>query len=302
MLLKYSVPIVPTTTVVPTTVVFFTLFAYVAMSEIVDSHSSVSIADGCRYVYLDVGANIGVHNRFLFEPASYMKKDATAALFDDYFPADRRRPDVCAFAFEPSKKHKQRLHDLQKAYERQGWRLTVLPVAAGISNTQLTFYSNPDPLDLGFGIAGFSNSTHNFGNHTFKLPDSTPMIIDAIDFASWVNSHIHQRRVPPARLPNDPPEAVLMKMDIEGSEFDVLGKMVASGALCNISAGTIEWHDTLFPEWCDRPQTHCELKPSLLSLIAAMRRYGCAFLTSDDILQGQLVDDEVYNFDGVPLP
>jgi hypothetical protein len=272
-----------------------------SQQRFVHADSSVSIADGCRYVYLDVGANLGVHNRFLFEPASYEKKDMTAALFDDYFPSDRKRPDVCAFAFEPNRRHQQRLYKLQEAYERQGWRLTVLPVAAGISNTQLTFYSNakhPKPwdagLDLGFGIAGFVNSS--------SFADSIPVIVDAIDFASWVNIQIHQRRVPPALMPNDPPDAVLMKMDIEGSEYEVLGKMLTSGALCNITAGSIEWHDKALPAWCDRPQTHCELKPSLLSMIGAMHRYGCAFRTSDDILRGKMVDDEVYNRDGVPLP
>ena len=37
--------------------------------------------------------------------------------------------------------------------------------------------------------------------------------------------------------------SVVMKMDIEGSEFRVLSRLLSSGVLCDLSAAAIEWHD-----------------------------------------------------------
>ena len=34
-----------------------------------------------------------------------------------------------------------------------------------------------------------------------------------------------------------------MKMDIEGSEFAVLSRLLSAGVLCRLDAAAIEWHD-----------------------------------------------------------
>lgn len=62
--------------------------------------------DGCYHVYLDVGSNIGVQVRKLFQPELY--PDATiSTLFDANFGEDRvRRKDfVCSVGFEPNPHH-----------------------------------------------------------------------------------------------------------------------------------------------------------------------------------------------------
>jgi hypothetical protein len=33
-----------------------------------------SMGDGCKHVFVEIGANMGVHTRFLFEPAHYPGK------------------------------------------------------------------------------------------------------------------------------------------------------------------------------------------------------------------------------------
>ena len=37
--------------------------------------------------------------------------------------------------------------------------------------------------------------------------------------------------------------SIVMKMDIEGSEFAVLSRMLSSGVLCALDAAAVEWHD-----------------------------------------------------------
>jgi hypothetical protein len=46
------------------------------------SATTTKLADGCHHIFLDVGANIGVHSRFLFEPDKYPNADKAHSIFD----------------------------------------------------------------------------------------------------------------------------------------------------------------------------------------------------------------------------
>ena len=56
----------------------------------------------CRHIYLDVGSNIGVQIRKLFEPHRYPNAKVLE-VFRKYFGSDTdaRRREVCAVGFEP---------------------------------------------------------------------------------------------------------------------------------------------------------------------------------------------------------
>ena len=66
--------------------------------------AAVKLADGCRHVFLDVGSNIGMHVRFLFEPHLYPKAHVARAFFQEKFgpEASRDNRDYCVFSFEPN--------------------------------------------------------------------------------------------------------------------------------------------------------------------------------------------------------
>jgi hypothetical protein len=87
---------------------------------------SGSIADGCRYIYFDVGSNIGVQVRKLFQPELYPGAKILPH-FEQYFgsPEFRRRNDsgVCAIGFEANPSHSKRLKRLEKCYQEMGWRV-----------------------------------------------------------------------------------------------------------------------------------------------------------------------------------
>ena len=68
---------------------------------------------GCYHVYLDVGTNIGIQIRKLYQPQLY--KDAQIhPVFEKYFnrkidALDASLPYICAVGFEPNPHHEEAL-------------------------------------------------------------------------------------------------------------------------------------------------------------------------------------------------
>lgn len=80
------------------------------------------LGDGCYHVFLDVGSNIGVHNRFLFEPGLYPNAKTALSVFDQEFGEKRNNLDICAFGFEPNPVHEERHNKMMEEYNKLGWR------------------------------------------------------------------------------------------------------------------------------------------------------------------------------------
>ena len=90
---------------------------------------SISL-DGCAHVYLDLGSNIGVHVRKLFEPEKY-PKSSMLPIFQQYFgSAEERRKTVCAVSIEANPLHLPKLKAVAEAYMAMGWRHYVIAPAA----------------------------------------------------------------------------------------------------------------------------------------------------------------------------
>ena len=198
-----------------------------------DDRAIDKVADGCLHVFLDVGSNIGVHTRFLYEPHLYPKAKASAEIFDRAFgpPTKRDNRDICVFAFEPNPAHKKRFEMLENAYNDAGFRFKALNVAAGISNGHMTFYHQGDLECNEWGFA-----TQKLG----KDEVSTEELVPEIQFAEWVENEIYQRKLPEVVYGtyNETGGAsdigkVVMKMDIEGGEFRVLPTLLFTGIMCN---------------------------------------------------------------------
>ncbi|KAL7537686.1 hypothetical protein ACHAXR_007998 [Thalassiosira sp. AJA248-18] len=200
------------------------------------SSRTPKLGDGCYHVFLDVGSNIGIHARFLFEPDRYpdSKKSVPAFAREFGYPRDNR--DYCVFSFEPSPKFEKRHLDLQKAYNAMGWRYT--PIIAGASNSDgnLTFYHSwfkDEEWETGFSAVT---------PITLYGTNATARTVKIVRLASWIQREIQDREIP-----NKPSTAnfldggdgklsepkVIMKLDIEGLEFKVFPDLLTSGALCN---------------------------------------------------------------------
>lgn len=77
----------------------------------------------CQHVYIDVGSNIGVQLRKLFEPTKYPKAASTHGVYERYFgPVGDARCAVCAIGIEPNPHHRPKLTNLQRRYRVAGVR------------------------------------------------------------------------------------------------------------------------------------------------------------------------------------
>ena len=188
------------------------------------------LGDGCYHVFLDVGSNIGIHARFLFEPDKYPDSKSSVPSFAREFGYPRDNRDYCVFSFEPNPKFEQRHLDLQQAYEAIGWRYT--PIIAGASNADgnMTFYHSAfEDKDWETGFSAETPTTLYGANATKKT-------VRIIRLASWIINEIQDREIPSStpysENATEEPK-VIMKLDIEGLEFKVFPDLLTSGALCN---------------------------------------------------------------------
>jgi FkbM family methyltransferase len=200
------------------------------------------MGDGCRHIFLDVGANRGVHIRSLMEPelfpeALYVK----SGFWDEYF-GQRYYNDssVCAFAFEPNVAHAPRLSRLSQFYRAAGRRVEFFPAAVMDKAGTVTMYDHRgDDAKSHWRFGGLRGSHH-------------PVNVSAIHLAAWIKDEIVGRNVPDGAKP----PAILMKLDIEGDELTVLESMLQAKVLCAINLITWEYHDYLLRDTEKRYAKH----------------------------------------------
>ena len=104
-----------------------------------------AMAADCYHVFVDVGANIGLHARYLFEPQHYPLSTYVTA-FGRLLgpPRQRNLSEVCAFVVEPNPAHARRLRKLEASYQNCGWRLQHLPLGASDRAGEMRFYPNAE--------------------------------------------------------------------------------------------------------------------------------------------------------------
>ena len=195
------------------------------------------LGDGCYHVFLDVGSNIGIHGRFLFEPQKYPDSTSSVATFDREFGSPRDNRLYCVFAFEPNPKFEQRHLDLEKAYRTLGWQYTFIKAGASNIDGNLTFYQSH--LVNSTTENGFSALT----SKTLYGTDASGRTVQILRLASWIQNEIEDRRIPMQYPKQIHEPKVVMKLDVEGLEFKVFPDLLTTGALCkNIHLMIGEFH------------------------------------------------------------
>ncbi|EOD40880.1 hypothetical protein EMIHUDRAFT_222266 [Emiliania huxleyi CCMP1516] len=257
--------------------------------------------DGCVNVFVDAGASIGVHTRFLFEPAFY-NDSKFVAVFDRVFGVDRNL--TCSLGFEPNPIHKARHEKMQRVYARMGWRYTFFPMALGTASEELVFHENGDFEDngkdneyWGFGVTNFNEAFRGASNRTGQ---NLIVRVPSVSFDE-ILSQISRRAMPSIH----PRGRVIVKMDIEGLEFAVVPQVVASGNLCRVVDWiSVEWHPKLAPLRLHSNQRlhldtilNAQTTASVLkgAIKDGLRAAGCR-------TEVRPMDDESYLHDRVPLP
>ena len=74
-------------------------------------------------------------------------------------------------------------------------------------------------------------------DHEIKFEWSSPVSVESIDFSQWIKDNFSKE------------DYIFLKMDIEGSEYKVLPKMIDDGTITYIDSLVIEWHDCVLPDF-----------------------------------------------------
>lgn len=265
---------------------------------LVESQVSAMNLTQCRKVFLDVGSNLGTHVRMIFEGAKYSKSELRST-FEKYFGKEdwRNQPSelsgVCAIGFEANPNLAPRLKDIQTAYNKKGWKAYFITPAA-VSDKDGTLKLSVDKAGKG-GKLGVSVGSSVVDRTRERHTTWGTATIPSFDFSEFVRNQITNRRGAGGI------KHVFAKVDIEGSEFLVIPKLLETRGLCQgngIDVMTVEWHDA------EHRWNHIALKPSgciqcdKKAIDAAMNKYTQCNLP--DIVD---IDDESYSKgDPVELP
>lgn len=211
------------------------------------------LGDGCYHVYLDVGSNIGMHGRFVFEPKAFPGNRSNWAypqhvkmmhIFDENFGKDRdinsKNGNVCVFAFEPNPVHRARHLQLKEFYKKLDLRYHPIPFGVGDQDGTITFYHQDQGKNNEWG---FSAKKIYDKEDISRSKNVTEVEVDVIRLSTWIRKNILGRNIPEIYPPPSNAPKVLMKLDVEGMEYILLPDLMFSGVLCEaVDLITTELH------------------------------------------------------------
>ena len=91
-------------------------------------------------------------------------------------------------------------------------------------------------------------------------PNVTQKLVNLIRLSDFINDVVANRIIPltPADKSGKDikPPTVLMKIDIEGSELEVVSDLLFAGSLQHIDAAIIEWHQHIMKDFTHRKKTN----------------------------------------------
>ncbi|CAJ1948308.1 unnamed protein product [Sphenostylis stenocarpa] len=201
--------------------------------------SMVDISFKDRYVYVDVGAR------------SY--GSSIASWFRKQYPKQNKTFHV--YAIEADKTFHQE-YGLKKG-------VTLLPYAAWVRNESLVFEINHGPGEKvqgkgrGMGRIQPMQSSGGFdGVEVEKIP--------GFDFADWLKNTVSKN------------DFVVMKMDVEGTEFDLIPRLFETGAICLVDEIFLECHYNRWQRCCpgQRSPKYEKTYDQCLQLFTSLRQSG----------------------------
>jgi len=248
------------------------------------------LADGCWAVYLDVGSNIGVQVRKLFEGEKYPKA-RVLPYFARHFgtPSERRQPGrVCAFGFEANPARVERLRALETCYNSLGWRVHFIAPRAVLNSDEETIQFHLDRAELNQG----QNLAASMFVNRWTKKVSDVRTVTTMHLGKFIMEEIAGRLIPEGYTEPGP---VFAKIDIEGAEYQTFGGLITSGALCEVQEASVEFHPSFIPP--DKQETFFALQKMVESLADMSKSHtGCKTMKMNAL------DDESYLTDGMSPP
>ncbi|CAN1134333.1 hypothetical protein LINPERHAP2_LOCUS8209 [Linum perenne] len=194
-----------------------------------------------RYIYVDVGAR------------SY--GSSIGSWFRKQYPKQNKTFDIYAVEAD---KHFHEQYKLKK-------RVNLLPYAAWVKNETLSFEINRDPgeqvSDKGRGMGRIQPVTTSNSGGSF---DGVVDEIQGFDFAEWLKNTVTEK------------DFVVMKMDVEGTEFDLIPRLFETGAICLIDELFLECHYNRWQRCCpgERSPKYEKTYEQCLDLFTSLRQSG----------------------------
>ncbi|XP_044472638.1 uncharacterized protein LOC123201276 isoform X4 [Mangifera indica] len=194
-----------------------------------------------RYVYVDVGAR------------SY--GSSIGSWFRKQYPKQNRTFEV--YAIEADKT----FHEEYKAKKK----VKLLPLAAWVRNETLSFEINRDlgkeVKVKGRGMGRIQPVQTSLSDGGF---DGEVDIIQGFDFADWLKKTVTEK------------DFVVMKMDVEGTEFDLIPRLFETGAICLIDEIFLECHYNRWQKCCpgQRSSKYEKTYEQCLKLFTSIRQSG----------------------------
>ncbi|KAL8526564.1 hypothetical protein ACS0TY_015670 [Phlomoides rotata] len=202
--------------------------------------SMVDISFKPNYVYVDVGAR------------SY--GSSIVSWFKKQYPKQNKTFEI--YAIEADKA----FHGDYKS--KKG--VTLLPYAAWVRNESLYFEINEDPghkeVEKGRGMGRIQPVQTSGGSTSSDNIDQ----IQGFDFADWLKNAVSER------------DYVVMKMDVEGTEFELIPRLIETGAICLIDELFLECHYNRWQKCCpgERSKKYKKTYGQCLNLFKSLRKSG----------------------------
>ena len=201
-----------------------------------------SLGDGCVNIFLDLGSNVGVQVRKFFEPKKYTSQvSQIMEVFAERFGRDRRGPTNCVFSFEPNPKHTPQLQRIETVYRALGYRHLHFPMAVSSENTTLTLLrAQNNQFDADAHLIKNREDLQHQRLKAHVSRANTTVTATVVDFVEFLRVHVLARQLPTGMRGKG---QVVIKMDIEGEEYNLLPHLITSGVLCqSTDLLLIEWH------------------------------------------------------------
>ena len=162
---------------------------------------------------------------------------------------------ICAIGFEPNPIHEERLKTLENSYLKCGWKVKIFTKTA-VSNEEgiVTFYSDENE-EFNF----WASSIIEYHNKISAM--KTVGNVTLFHLSQYINNNIGDK------------SAIVMKMDIEGSEIEVISDLILRGSFQYIDSIHIEFHDRFIMEEEERLKQSAAAKNLLELLTFTTNRY-----------------------------
>ena len=193
-----------------------------------------------RYVYVDVGAR------------SY--GSSIGSWFKKQYPKQNKTFEVYAIEAD------QTFHEQYKS--KKG--VTLLPYAAWVRNETLAFEINKDPGQGKEDKGGSRGMGRIQPVQSLGQFDGEVNQIQGFDFANWLKNTVSQK------------DFVVLKMDVEGTEFELIPRLFETGAICLIDEMFLECHYNRWQRCCpgQRSTKYEKTYSECIDLFASLRQSG----------------------------